>query len=422
MSRTNNLIISETYFTGLLVVLLFWTAGCSNDPSSSPPEPDPPDPSGNIPGVVAADITIEGRAEKISQLVGDYDREQEEFTENLTNERYRLRATDLGVPFRDGGRTWILFGDTWGAAGGDRDALAYTTDDNPEDGLSLDFVSDNNGTYVPIDIPDVSQGAFEVPSEGLMVDDRMYIYHTTDHNPPVTMGRSVLARSVEKGGEAFTQLYDFSTRNFINISIVKVLPGEWELLPESEGEGLVIFGSGDYRGSNVYLAYQHASEIEDPDAIHYFAGIDNNGKPLWESDENKALPLFDLDNPCVGEFSVSYNTVIDRWVMLYNCSDPRGINLRTAKFPWGPWTESQIVFHPWDDEGYCNFIHVNWEEQQCDSVHDAGRENEWGGEYAPYQFEHFATGRDSSTTIYFTMSTWNPYTVVLMKAQLEKTS
>jgi hypothetical protein len=31
-----------------------------------------------------------------------------------------------------------------------------------------------------------------------------------------------------------------------------------------------------------------------------------------------------------------------------------------------------------------------------------------------------ATGNNSSTTIYFTMSTWNPYTVVLMKATLSK--
>ena len=53
-----------------------------------------------------------------------------------------------------------------------------------------------------------------------------------------------------------------------------------------------------------------------------------------------------------------------------------------------------------------------------DQVHDPGRENEWGGEYGPYQFEDLATGNETSTTIYFTMSTWNPYTVVLMKATL----
>ena len=53
----------------------------------------------------------------------------------------------------------------------------------------------------------------------------------------------------------------------------------------------------------------------------------------------------------------------------------------------------------------------------CDSVHDPGRQYEFGSEYGPYQFEELATGiEDVNATIYFAMSTWNPYTVVLMKA------
>jgi hypothetical protein len=65
-------------------------------------------------------------------------------------------------------------------------------------------------------------------------------------------------------------------------------------------------------------------------------------------------------------------------------------------------------------------MHTNWEFEKCDNIHNPGRENEWGGEYGPYQFEHFAVGDDHSTTIYFTMSTWNPYEVVLMKTILRK--
>lgn len=415
-------ITTETYLAGLLVVLLVWTAGCSDNPASSP-DPEPPAPSGEVPEVVDPDVIIDLKAEKISQLVGDYDNEREQPTQNRTYSRYQLRATDLGVPFQDEERTWILFGDTWGVAGGNQNSLAYTSDTDPEDGLSLDFVEGESGTYHPIMISGISQSAFEVPTDGVMVNGEMYIYHTTDSNPGVpAMGRSVIARSNDDGGKTFTYLYDFSIRKFINISIVKVPVEEWDFLPENEGEGLVIFGSGSYRKSNVYLAFQPAPDIEDPETIRYFAGVDDEKEPLWETSESEALPLFDLDNPCVGEFSVSYNTFIDRWILLYNCSDPRGINLRTAEFPWGPWTESQIVFHPWDDEGYCHFIHTNWDAQQCDSVHDAGREYEWGGEYGPYQFEHFATGDDQSTTIYFTMSTWNPYTVVLMKTGLKEKS
>lgn len=407
------------FSSNILVISLIAVVSCSSNLGGS--EPPPPEPSGSIPDVVKPDVTIDLPGEKVSQLVGDHDRQRDESTQNQTFTRYQLAATDLGVPFQDGERTWIIFGDTWGERGGELDAMAYTTGNNPEDGLALNFVADESETYLPIDIPEISQAAFEVPVEGLMVGDQMYIYHTTDHDPPITtMGRSVLARQSVKSDASFEYLYNFSTENFINISIVQIESSDWDLLPENTGKSLVIFGSGDYRESEVYLAYQPEGEIENPEAIQYFAGVDEEGLPLWDDSEAESLPIFELDNPCVGEFSVSYNPFIDRWILLYNCDEPRGITLRTAENPWGPWTEGQILFHPWDDGGYCNFIHVNWEAQQCDSLHDEGRANEWGGEYGPYQFEHFATGDSDATTIYFTMSTWNPYTVVLMKARLKK--
>ena len=402
---------------GIVFAFLIALVGCSDSGNPVDPDPDPDPPVGRIPDVVEPDVIVEMPGQKISQLVGDYDNEKDEPTANRTFTRYQLRSTDLGVPFQHDGRTWILFGDSFGPKGGD--AIAYTTDVNPEDGLSLDFIEDDAGIYEPVRLPGISQGAFEVPVEGIDVGGSMYIYHTTDHSGQVMMGRSVVARS-DDGGETFTVLYNLSRKYFINVSIVKVTASNWDLLPETEGEGLVIFGSGRYRESDVYLAFQPASEIENPNAIRYFAGVDEPGEPLWSDDELDALPVF--EHPCVGELSASFNTFIDKWILLYNCGQPRGITLRTAGFPWGPWTRSQILFHPWDDGGYCNFMHVNWQNQQCDSVHDPGRENEWGGEYGPYQFEHLATGDDQSTTIYFTMSTWNPYTVVLMKGSLRKTT
>lgn len=46
------------------------------------------------------------------------------------------------------------------------------------------------------------------------------------------------------------------------------------------------------------------------------------------------------------------------------------------------------------------------------------RIGEVGGEYAPYVISRFTTGGSGSTTIYFVMSTWNPYQAVLMKSTL----
>lgn len=134
---------------------------------------------------------------------------------------------------------------------------------------------DDNGTYHPLTIPGISQGAFEVPMEGLMVNDTMYIYHTTGHSSQNTMGRSVVAKSVN-GGRTFTYLYKFSSRYFRNISIVKVPASDWSrqvVGTENEETGLVIFGSGIYRKSHVFLAYQPASGIEDSESIRYLTEV-----------------------------------------------------------------------------------------------------------------------------------------------------
>jgi hypothetical protein len=364
-------------------------------------------------------VVIGAQATKISQLVGDYDRERETQTTNLTQTRYQLISTDLGVPFYHKGRIYLLFGDSFGGNGGD--AIAHTTDFNPENGLYLDFIQNASGIYQPVIVPGISQNAFEVPMEGVSVNGRMYIYHTTDSTSgPAgdTMGRSVVAVS-DNDGYSFAYQYDLSRQYFINVSIVQTEAAQWPGLPQTSGLGLVMFGSGAYRQSDVYLAFQPEAQIDTQASIRYFAGLDSGVKPTWSTSEASAKALF--NQPCVGELSVSYNTFIRKWIMLYNCalSQTRGINMRWADKPWGPWSDPQIIFRPWEDNGYCHFIHTSWTFQKCDNVQDPGHENEWGGEYGPYQFETLATGNDTSTTIYFTMSTWNPYTVVLMKATLQ---
>jgi lysophospholipase L1-like esterase len=47
--------------------------------------------------------------------------------------------------------------------------------------------------------------------------------------------------------------------------------------------------------------------------------------------------------------------------------------------------------------------------------------NTTGGAYAPYMIERFTQVAGSTLTIYYTMSTWNPYTVVLMESRFSIT-
>ena len=92
----------------------------------------------------------------------------------------------------------------------------------------------------------------------------------------------------------------------------------------------------------------------------------------------------------------------------------KGTQLSTAP----PGTKSAVLFNPDADGGYYHFMHVSWEVEQCDKAYDAGRENEYGGEYGPYQIGRFTKATAGGSMIYFTMSTCNPYNVVLMRAKL----
>jgi hypothetical protein len=279
----------------------------------------------------------------------------------------------------------------------------------------------------------------------------MYVFFTTDHSRDVRgdelMGRSVLARS-QDSGQTFELVHELSRLSeggkFINVSpwVVEDLS---ILGDELKGPGLLLWGSGRYRTSSPYLAYIGLSDLEaqtvqsegSANALmrmlrpskrkrltnpcyRFFSGTDaETQRPLFSPRQDDATPLF--VHPYVGELSVSWNPFLKRWLMLYNCLDPRGIVLRSAPYPWGPWSEPSVIFDPAQDGGYCHFMHRAWEADpatRCDSVHDPGREAEWGGEYGPYVISPYTKGDETKSTIYYLMSTWNPYNIVLMESTL----
>ena len=362
-------------------------------------------------------VAIVERPVKICQLIGDFDRERQEETLNLTRARAGVGRTDLGSSFRHAGKTWFLFGDTIGPIPGARDPIAWSDDDTPEDCLALTFVADG-ALYRPITIPGITHGAFEVPIAGIDAGGSMILYNSTDaYTRPdgtTAMGRTVVAQSGD-GGRTFAYLYELSDTAFINVSPVAVATADWSGLPAAAGDTVLLFGSGDYRRSDVRLAVQPLGGIGSRASLRYLAGLDAGGAPLWSADESQASPLF--DHPCVGELSVTYNPALELFVMLYNCG---GIILRTAPRPWGPWSPPQTLFDPLRDGGYCHYMHVPWSREHCDEVQDEGTDDVWGGAYGPYQIAELATAGHGTSTIYFTMSTWNPYTVVLMRASLTR--
>jgi hypothetical protein len=366
-----------------------------------------------------------GSTQKLYQLTGECDRERNQFTLSRTASRFGVSGTDLGSNFEHNGRIYFLFGDTGPNA---EDSIAYTADNDPEAGIHLQFVTQlgNPHQYLPpTTIPPISLGAFEVPAGGFSANGKMYVFFTTDHFQDTSgndrMGRSVLARSGDSAQTPFNVVYDFSNVHqggkFINVSLVITDNSAVQGLPESTGQGLLVFGSGLYRASNPYLAYLPLNAVEDRSRLRYFAGRQAGSHQVcWSTQESDAMALF--VDPQIGEFSVTWNSFLRLWLMLYNAANPRGINFRVAEQPWGPWSATSLLFDPWVDAGYCHFMHTSWDSQVCDYVYDPGRATDWGGEYGPYVISRFTKGDTKRTTIYFVMSTWNPYNTVLMKSSL----
>ncbi|GEM_PF-435918 len=377
---------------------------------------------------------------KIAQLTGEWDREGwngggvPRLAHNRTRFHSGLRGTDLGSSFEHKGRTYFLFGDTWrdstaftGAFDNDRDprdgnddldAIAYTTDRRAYDGVDLTF--NLQAPRVFEGGAQIRQGRFEVPPDGASVNDTMYVYFSTDKydidfdgdNKPdaAIMGRTVLARS-DDDGHTFQVVYTLSTSKFINVS-VQVLRNNRDTRLPIQGDALLIWGSGRYRASDVFLACLPLGGIEYKGGIQYFAGL-SAGQPVWSDDESRAAPMFGAG--CVGEFSVRWNPYLSRWLMLYNSDNPRGIVLRLAQQPWGEWTEPQIIFDP--EAGYGRFMHRPGADHVNDEMFGGSRADEYGGEYGPYQVATYATGvKDRYTKIHFLLSTWNPYQVMQMSA------
>jgi len=254
----------------------------------------------------------------------------------------------------------------------------------------------------------------------------MYVFFSTDHyavDGRDLMGRSVLGRS-DNDGYDYVYIGEFSRQKFINVSVE---PGTAhgdiaQILGVPVGTPVLwIFGSGRYRASSVYLSVIRLDRIELLQPVLYFAG---GG---WSTNEDDAAPLFCASD--VGELSARWNPFLSRWLVTYNSGNPRGILMRSAPHAWGPWTSPPVMIfdpgtladpnNPCSGAGYGRFMHVPWNVRRCDQVQDdlfgSFRDNEWGGEYGPYQITRYASGSEGNySQIWFTMSTWNPYQSMLM--------
>jgi hypothetical protein len=422
-----------------------------------------------------------GTSEKICQLTGDIDWETGRPTAARTFSHFGLGGTDLGYPVEHGGKLILLFGDTRPAPhppGSDPevppdDAVGIVVRREPpsNDGKCLEMkINERPGgtkRFAPATVVGpipVRQGSFNVPSGGVSGPDGLYAFFWTNHctapNPlepspddPLvrpardpncaetdlhnSIGRGVMARSVDDA-RTFSNVVPMPTGFVYSTAINTTLLAD---LPQDQRLGIFVFGIPRYRASIPYLAQAPISTFSNPATWQFFSGRAPNGHPVWvphqtwmrgasraqgpqawkpAGDPEIFVPATAADQ-CIGEFSITWNRPLGMWLMLYQCHGH--VWARIAAAPWGPWSMPTTILAA-ENLG-CRLLMTP---EGC-----GNRRNFWpkrrengkyvrGGLYAPYvlnRYTHAAGGPGRRSTIYWVVSTWNPYEVSVMRTTLQ---
>ncbi|MFT4225654.1 DUF4185 domain-containing protein [Micropruina sp.] len=367
---------------------------------------------------------------KLAQVSGERDSQPGGLGRTLSASESRsgVRGTDLGVRFDHAGRSFLLFGDThWSGRSwlGTRDSIAEVLDPDAE----LPDVR-FHGSPLRLRGGRTTMREYDVPLDAFSLDGELYAFFTSNHfRRHQTMGRSVLARATPSGLAiepaqrrrpiGFRFLTTFSDHRFINVSV------------QRRGRHLLIWGTGAYRADDVRLARVDltapgvASGLRRGDARPFLAALEYwAGAETWSPVEADALPL--LTPGALGELSVRWVPALGRYLMLTMAGpdDPAGpaVLLRSASEPWGPWSP-RLRLLDWIAGGMSPGDHnrrfIRFVADGSDPVGDAifrGQDSSTGAAYAPYLYDARADG--DGAVLRYTLSTWNPYQVVLMRHRL----
>ncbi|MDO8478383.1 MAG: DUF4185 domain-containing protein [Candidatus Rokubacteria bacterium] len=343
---------------------------------------------------------------------------------------------------------------------------------NPQDkralvmGHRLLILTGQDGRFRPTQLNGQSLGRREGAIGAVVSDTTIHAFFTmrdrnnVAHDDEKPGGQSVLAHSTD-GGRSFHSSKTVSTTKFLwTVPVVEQASRVGWLPKDIVGDVVLVWGAGrqnqqgdatPFHHSYPYLAVAPLASIATLSTWRYYTGLDATGHPAWKRDaELQAQPVLPFGTPesdsrfgpgyhqCLGYFSVRRIDAWGKWAMLYACNNdpraplagynpnngPRGIYLRTAELPWGPWSVPRRVFNP--DEGYCHFMYrvsndcppgsPNPVEESVRDTRETPNVRASGGEYAPILLpSRYVKSTPDGTALYFLMATWNPYQVVLMR-------
>jgi len=262
---------------------------------------------------------------------------------------------------------------------------------------------------------------FEVPVAGISLGGGMYVVVRTNHSEDWSADRSVLTKFTPPATfQPLRTISELPDGRFIQMSM-HTQPGPIASLP-SGGPFVIVWGTGTYRKSDAYLSIVPVAGFETGRGTRYFTGLDAAGAPAWSEKESDAKPI--VQNGTLGDLSVTWCKDLALWLMTYDSRSPRGILFSYARTPWGPWSQPQTVFDAVRDGALGKFIHdptLKPDDGLAGPVIGKGQRNPdavRGGAYAPYLVERWTTLQGSELDLYYVLSTWNPYVVILMKSRL----
>lgn len=304
---------------------------------------------------------------------------------------------DLGSMFEADGKVYFTFGDDFatrdeGRTGGGgngwlSNVMAWTTDDDPSDGITLDgMITDGTGLAKEL-LPSKKVDNDEmtvIPTYGFEAGGAMYLHWMSVRHWGAPgeweVNDAGLAKSTDEGQNwaVLDSPRWGGESGFVQAATYHVT--------EDGVDTLYMWGITHGRFSGVSLAKVPASSVEDAAAWQYFTGTDSDGNPTWSHDDSQAKLVLD---DTVGEFSVVWNQYLGRWIMTY-LKEGTGIVIREGLSPWGPWNEPITLVGA----------------------------DEVPGPYAPYMLDRYTA--DGGKTIYFTLSIWDPYEVFWYRADLQK--
>jgi len=226
-------------------------------------------------------------------------------------------------------------------------------------------------------------------------------------------------------------------------------------------------------GRNLGLYFAWAEIPSPPDfawKLHYFAGLEGDGRPRFSLVEQEAAAL-DLDatesgvqarevSDIVQHMSVAWIEPLGKWVMFYGggidvtplpafglnecglleiflpgeCKQLKigqgAVFMRTADHPWGPWSPPQSVIEGGNPEAPGSgqygpggaLHHPACREPGCQpsvaipAWHDRG----YGWFYGANIIEPWTVATEDGVEVIWNASTWDPYRAVLLRTEIRK--